>query len=172
MRTPFVILALVGLSLALPAPAALAASPKKTSTAHQKCAALDGDKITVTGTALGPTYNAGRNETTFMVVKGDTPCDAIDVVVKGQLVCGGDKRVRVEGKLYYDDNKIVSASLQDASAECALPPSEAPATAAVPTAPAAPAAPAAQPMVIGPQGPAGLAAPKAATETPDFYKLP
>jgi len=79
--------------------------------------------------------------------------------------------VRVEGKLYYDDNKIVSASLQDASVECALPASEAPATAAAP-APAAPAAPAAQPTVIGPSGPPGLAAPKAGAETPDFYKLP
>ncbi len=164
MRMPFVILALAGLSLALPAPAALAA--KKTSSQHQKCANLDGDTVAVTGTALGATFNAGRDETYFMVVKGDSPCDAIDVTVKGPLNCGGDKRVRVEGKLHYDDSKIVSAYLEDATAECALASGQTPATAA------APAAPALVPGVVpAPQAPE-LAEPKAASETPSFYKLP
>lgn len=162
MRTPFVILALVGLSLALPAPAALAA--KKTSSQHQKCANLDGNTVAVTGTALGATFNAGRDETYFMVVKGDLPCDAIDVTVKGPLNCGADKRVRVEGKLHYDDAKIVSAYLEDARVECALPSGQAPATAAAPAAPA--------PGASGPSKAPELAEPKAATETPSFYKLP
>ena len=163
MRTSFVTLALAGLSLSLPAPAAWAAKVA-TSSQHQKCANLDGDTVAVTGTALGPTFHAGRDETSFMIVKGDSPCDAIDVVVKGPFNCGGDKRVRVEGKLRYDDTKIVRAALEGASVECALPPSEAPATAA---APAAPAPNAAEP----PKAPV-LAEPKAATETPSFYKLP
>ncbi|MGE0094561.1 MAG: hypothetical protein AB7M05_15890 [Alphaproteobacteria bacterium] len=162
MRTPFVILALVGLSLVLPAPAALAA--KKTSGQHQKCANLDGNTVAVTGTALGATFNAGRDETYFMVVKGDLPCDAIDVTVKGPLNCGADKRVRVEGKLHYDDAKIVSAYLEDARVECALPPGQAPATAAAPAAPA--------PGASGPSKAPTLAEPKAASETPSFYKLP
>jgi hypothetical protein len=161
MRTPFVILALVGLSLTLPAPVALAA--KKTSSQHQKCANLDGDGVAVTGTALGPTFHAARDETSFMVVKGDSPCDAIDVVVKGPLNCGADRRVRVEGKLQYDDNKIVSAYMEGATVECA-PSSQAPATAAAPAAPA--------PGTAEPAKAPELAEPKAATETPSFYKLP
>ena len=161
MRTKFVILAL-GLSLALPATAALAA--KKTSSQHQKCANLDGDTVAVTGTALGATFNAGRDETYFMVVKGDSPCDAFDVTVKGPLNCGADRRVRVEGKLHYDDTKIVNAYLENATAECALPPSQAPATAAAPAAPA--------PSAAEPAKAPELAEPKAATETLSFYKLP
>lgn len=162
MRTPLLTLALAGLSLALPVPAAWAAKVA-TSSQHQKCANLDGDTVAVTGTVLGPTFHAGRGETSFMVVKGDTPCEAIDVVVKGLLNCGGSKLVHVEGKLRYDDTKIVRATLEDAKVECAQPP-EAPATAAVS---AAPAPSAAEP----PKAPA-MAEPKAASETPSFYKLP
>lgn len=161
MRIPLLTVALAGLSFALPAPAAFAA---KLSSQHQKCANLAGGTVTVTGTALGATFNRGRDETYFMVVKGDLPCDAIDVVVKGPLDCGADKQVRVEGKLRYDDTKIVNAYMEDATALCASPPGQAPATAA---APAAPAPGAAEP----PKAPE-LAQPKAATETPSFYKLP
>ena len=162
MRTPLLTLALAGLSLALPAPVAWAAKVT-TSSQHQKCANLDGDIVAVTGTALGPTFHAGRDETSFMVVKGDTPCEAIDVVVKGPFNCGGSKLVRVEGKLRYDDTKIVRATLEDAKVECAQPP-EAPATAAVPAAPA--------PSTAEPPKAPAMAEPKAATETPSFYKLP
>ncbi|MHB1217785.1 MAG: hypothetical protein ACYC1L_06260 [Alphaproteobacteria bacterium] len=163
MRIRLLTVALVGLSFVLPAPAAFAAK-KATSSQHQKCANLDGDAVIVTGTALGATFNRGRDETYFMVVKGDLPCDAIDVVVKGPLDCGGDRQVRVEGKLRYDDTKIVNAYLEDATVVCAQPPGQAPATAAAPAA-SAPAA--AEP----PKAPV-LAEPKAATETPSFYKLP
>lgn len=163
MRIPLLTVALVGLSFALPAPAAFAAK-KTTSSQHQKCANLDGDAVTVTGTALGATFHRSRDETSFMIVKGDSPCEAIDVVVKGPFDCGVGKRVRVEGKLHYDDKKIVNATLEDATVVCEQPASQAPATAAAP--PTAPA-PAAEP----PKAPV-LAEPKAATETPSFYKLP
>lgn len=155
----------LGFALVLAAPAALAA--KKVSNQHQKCAALDGQTITVTGTALGPTFIPSRDETNFMIVKGDSPCDAIDVIVKGPLDCGIDKRVRVEGKLIYDDNKIVAAHLDGASALCALPPDQAPATAAVPAGPAAPA-PANNPA---PPAPAAQPSGKITPNAPDFYKL-
>lgn len=162
MRTSFAILALIGLSLALPAPAAFAA--KAVSSQHQKCANLDGDTVTVTGTILGATFNPGRDETNFMVVKGDSPCDAIDVVVKGPLDCGADKRVSVEGKLRFDGTKIVNATIEGAKVQCAAASGLAPATVAAPATPA--------PDAAAPPKAPELAQPKAAAETPDFYKLP
>ena len=72
---------LIGVSLALAAPAAFAA--KKVSSQHQKCANLDGNNVIVTGTPLGATFNTGRDETYFMVIKNDGPCDAIDVTLLG-----------------------------------------------------------------------------------------
>lgn len=159
----FRIAPLAAAALALAAPAAFAQS-----TQHKKCAALDGTDVVVNGSALGPTYNASRDETYFMVVKSDSPCDAIDVVVQGPLDCGADKQVRAEGKLRYNDDKIVAAHLENAKVLCALPSQPAAAAPAPAASPATQGAPAG-PVVVGP---GGTAQPKAAADTPDFYKVP